>query len=174
MVGTAQAFISARFCARGLPRLGIGVMWQGKVGTRPSEMLGLVTSDLIRPGESGYVPGRGPLIVALATTNAKRPQSNSILESDNPVLVNTLRLFKAPTAPGGRLSPYILEQHRKNLVQVQKESQLQAGWNPPQYPSGARFRGQCARYFFRVASGDRQVERRQFASSLHRHGTGRP
>ena len=91
-------------------------MLQGKVRMRPSGKLGIVTSDLVFPEESVYQQGKGPLIVGLgmkANTKAKRPQSNAILESDNPILVGTLRLLKARTAPGGRLLPYTLEMHRK-------------------------------------------------------------
>ena len=133
MVSTAQAFMCVQLCVRGVPRLGVGVVLQGKVGMRPSEMLGIVTSDLIFPEEAGYVRGQGPLVIGLgikANTKAKRPQSNSILESAGPVLVGTLRLLKARTAPGGRLFPYTLEKYRKLLTSVQTECKTQMGWTP--------------------------------------------
>ena len=133
MISTARAFISVQLSARWEPRLAIGVVLQGKVGMRPSEMLGIVTSDLVFPEESGYVRGRGPLIVGLgikSNTKAKRPQANSIQESSDPALVGILRLLKARTAPGGRLFPYTLEKYRKLLNKIQTECSLPMGWSP--------------------------------------------
>ncbi|CAK0789982.1 unnamed protein product [Prorocentrum cordatum] len=133
MVSTAQAFVSARLSALGEPRLAIGLMLQGKIGMRPSEMLGIVASDLVFPEESGHGRGRGPLIVGLgikANTKAKRPQSNAILEASSPALVDLLRTLKARAPPGGRMFPYALEKYRKLLARIQSECNLPMGWTP--------------------------------------------
>ena len=60
MVSTAQAFVSVQLSARAEPRLAIGLMLQGKVGMRLSEMLGIVTTDLSFLRSPGTREGEGP------------------------------------------------------------------------------------------------------------------
>eukprot|EP00959_Pyramimonas_sp_CCMP1952_P375623 7867101-Pyramimonas_sp.AAC.1 len=111
MVSAAQAFASVQLSARVEPGLGVGIVLQGKMGARPSEMLGIVASDLVFPEESGCQQGKGPLIVGLgmkANAKAKRPQSDAILECENPILAGTPRPLKARAAQGGHLFPCAL------------------------------------------------------------------
>ena len=119
--------------------MAIGIMTQGKVGMRPSEMLGLVTSDLVFPEESGYPRGVGPLIIGLGTranTKAKRPQANSIMEQSSPVLVDLLRFLRNHTAPGSKLFPYSLERYRRTLSEIQEQNHLALGWTPHSVRAG--------------------------------------
>ncbi|CAK0868950.1 unnamed protein product [Prorocentrum cordatum] len=110
MISNVRAWMCIHFCARGVPRLGFGIVIQGKFGMRPSEMLGVEADDITLPEDWGYPGGSGPVVIGLgirAMTKAKRPQSVSFQEELEPGLA-----------------------YRTLIKTVQASFNLDVGWGP--------------------------------------------
>ncbi|CAK0877916.1 unnamed protein product, partial [Prorocentrum cordatum] len=129
MISNVCAWMCIHFCARGVPRLGFGIVIQG----RPSEMLGVEADDVTLPEDWGYPGGSGPVVIGLgirAMTKAKRPQSVSFLEELEPGLAEGLRSLRRHTPKGQRLFPHSLAQHRTLIKTAQASFNLDVGWGP--------------------------------------------
>eukprot|EP00959_Pyramimonas_sp_CCMP1952_P157555 3294946-Pyramimonas_sp.AAC.1 len=63
-------------------------------------------------------------------TKAKRPQSVSFLEEQEPGLAEGLRILRRRTLKGQRLFPFSLAQYRSLIKTVQASFNLEVGWGP--------------------------------------------
>ncbi|CAK0881855.1 unnamed protein product [Prorocentrum cordatum] len=131
MISNVCAWMCIHFCASGVPRLGFGIVIQGKFGMGPSEMLGVEADDVTLPEDWGYPGGSGPVVIGLgarAMTTAKRPQSVSFLEEQEPGLAEGLRILRRRTPKGQRNFPFSLAQYRGLIKTVQASCNLDVGW----------------------------------------------
>ncbi|CAK0907872.1 unnamed protein product [Prorocentrum cordatum] len=130
MISNVRSWMCIHFCGRGVPRLGFGIVIQGKSGMGPSEMLGVGAGDVTLPEDWGYPLGSGPVDIGLglrAMTKAKRPQVVSFLEELEPGLAEGLRILRRHTPKGQRLFPCSLAQYRALIETVQASFNLDFG-----------------------------------------------
>ena len=125
------ALLGVFMAAFGAPRLGAGLILQQRLGLRPSEMLGLLASDVVLPEEQGS--GVTAAVLALGArkgTKLKRPQSVMVFEAENPDIIELLRRLRRVTHHDERLFPYSLEAYNLWLKHVSRRSGAAIDWTP--------------------------------------------
>ena len=122
MLSGITKLYSVHCSTMGHPRLGVGMVLQQTKGLRPSELLGIETSDIVLPEEMDST-GVQAVIIGLGVrqgTKAKRPQSAVLPLSQHPSLVRALRILKGCSDSGDRIFPYTLEQYNRIIKKISK------------------------------------------------------
>lgn len=128
----AAKLIAMYFSSYGHARLGLGVIIQASVGLRPSELLGLVTGDVLLPEHQGRTLSEIPASLALGArtgTKVKRAQF-VLLGKQHGKLVAFLRALVRRTPDGARLFPASQSLYRTLLAQAQRDLGVELGWTP--------------------------------------------
>jgi hypothetical protein len=103
-------------CARGHPRLAVGMLLQTKRGLRPTEMLRLQREDLVFPEESNNMfPDLSIRLGARVGTKSKREQYVIVKTQQHQQLLNLLREIAEVTPRGQRMFPYSIDRYRRIL-----------------------------------------------------------
>ena len=129
-------YLGCHLAAMGHGRLGAGVIIQQATGMRPSELLGLLHSDVMLP-EDRSVALSQPAVLALGMrhgTKAKRAQTVTL---GSPKKVALLRWLRSGTLPDDAVVGYTYEQYRRLLMRVCEQQGLgDTGFSPHSPRSG--------------------------------------
>ena len=130
-LGKALSKLMAIFLASsGCPRLGLALVLQSHTGLRPSELLGLVGSDVSFPEDSGRSLKQYPCVLALGTrrsTKVRRVQT-VLLDDSLSDIVMLLRCVVRAGRAADRLLPVSLSFFRSALRRVEAQLGVQCGF----------------------------------------------
>ena len=138
MLGNVCRLYAIHFSVDGHPSLAIGCVLQQSKGLRPSEMLGIDSTDVALPEENQALGARA-CVIALGVktgTKAKRAQSVVLPEESFGQLIQCLRVLKAVVGPSGRLFPYTLSQYNRMLKRVSKRLGIDVNYTPHSLRAG--------------------------------------
>ena len=124
-----STLVAVHLSALGAPALGLGVIVQRELGLRPSELLGLVASDIVLP-EGQHAPRTLRCVVALGVrkgTKAKRPQA--VLCTDR-LCIGIIRHLVSRSAVHSPIVPFSYAQYRRLLSRAQEALKVDFGWTP--------------------------------------------
>ena len=119
-LGRAHAkLVAAHLSALGAPSWGLGVILQRELGLRPSEMLNLVSTDVVLP-EGQHAPRTLRCVVALGVrkgTKAKRPHA---VVCTDPRCIGIIRHLCLHSSPNSPVVPFAYLQYRRLLARAQE------------------------------------------------------
>ena len=124
--------LACHFCAWGHSRIAIALVLQSCTGLRPSELLKLLSDDLLFPEEEGYTLDERPLRLSLGTkkgTKSKRAQF-VLVDKTQRRLALVLRALKRLTPPGLLLFPISYSSYRLLIKAGEEALGLAAGFTP--------------------------------------------
>ena len=124
--------IAIHMAVRGWGRLGLGMMTQIASGTRPNEMLQLLSDHVILPEEQDVQRNDAPVLLVLGVkhgTKTKRMAVASVPADTHP-LPMLLRECKRATPPGMFMFPHTLADYRIKLKEVEAHLKLDMGYTP--------------------------------------------
>jgi integrase len=130
MIRSVGALFGAHFSGKGRPKMGVGLMLQIASGLRPSELLHLkrehVLLQTVGDGERIMIFRLG----AVVGTKARREQSVTLRETEEPTMYELVVRVIMVTHAGGFLFPYCYHAYNLAFKQVETDLGLKVGFTP--------------------------------------------
>jgi integrase len=130
MIKSVGALFGAHFSCKGRPKMGVGLQLQISVGLRPSELLFLKKEHALL-----QTVGEDERIIifrlgALVGTKARREQSVTLREAEDPSVYELVVRVIMVTHAGGFLFPYCYHAYNRAFKTVEFDLGLKVGFTP--------------------------------------------
>ncbi len=125
------ALLATFLSSEGLPRLGVALMTQVRLGLRPSELLALERQDIVLPSSWGGPAGQQNFVIGLGRrtgTKVKRAQYSLLRPTDEPTASLFGRVVLATDS--GHLFPYTQPFVARWLKLLEERLHISVGWTP--------------------------------------------